>query len=257
MTVYNIRYSIVIILFALLSGCQTSSTYLHVDKTLPQSQLEYYQDSFDTFQEGLWQKSTVLMPKAVKKGYFLLGNVSIDNGKLKISTKPDSFSKVTINSKIRLKGDFDIQIDCDVDFMRENLNRDHYFFFINLKGPGKGNVTGISFCKKGKSNPGTMRSGWWRNWKTRSQKSLNIESFHGTIRFIRLGHKVSTLYKRFEKSEWIVMTTFPSATEKCFIVIGLQNFIGSRNLTPAKLSISAKIDNFKINAAENVEEEEI
>ena len=257
MTKYTFRNLVVAILFLLLSGGCTTSSDLQVKKALPQSKLDYYYDPFDMFQEGLWIKGTVLMPRQVRRGDFLLGDAIIDSGKLRFVTKPGCFSKVIVGGKIKMIGDFDIQIDCDIDFMGDNLNKDHYFFFVNLKGPGRGNVTGVNFLRKGKSNRGIMRSIWHRSWDTRGQKNLYIDSFNGTIRFIRKGRKISTLYMSSGQIEWTKMTIFTSATKECSIVMGLQNFIGSRNLTPASSSLSAIVDNFKINAAENIEEGEI
>jgi hypothetical protein len=262
---YTNYISIMASLFVLLFGCQTTSSdvelfTLRIEKSLPQSQLEYFSDSFDTFQEGLWEKVPVHMPKTVKEGDFRLGDISIDKGKLKISTKPDCFSKVAIVSKFTLRGDFDIQIDCDTDFMEGKLDRDHYLFFINLhkvKELAKRTIVGISFFKKGENNPGVFRSGLWSHRRFHGQKRLELDRFHGSVRFVKVGQKISTLFKTGGELKWKEMATFPCATEDFKIVIGLQNFIGRKSLTPAKSSISAMVDNFKINAAENIIEEEI
>ncbi|UCE55286.1 MAG: M48 family metalloprotease [Desulfobacterales bacterium] len=79
-----------------------------VEKSLPQAQLEYFSDSFGTFEETFWEKPQIRLPKIVTEGNFQPGDVTTSNGKLEIMTKPDCFSKTVIAYKFRIRGDFEI-----------------------------------------------------------------------------------------------------------------------------------------------------
>jgi len=81
--------------------------------------------------------------------------------------------------------------------------------------------------------------------------------FYGTLRFVRTGHEISTLYKKQGEKQRRKLNTFPSTRNDAIVGFALQNFIVKRNSITAKSSIIAKFDNFKINAAQEIIEEEI
>ena len=85
---------------------------------------------------------------------------------------------------------------------------------------------------------------------------LEIDGFKGSIRFVKVNKDTSIRFKRTGELAWKEMASFPCAIDNCRIVIGLQNFVGSEKLTPPRSSHTATVDNFRINAAENIIEED-
>lgn len=224
-------------------------------KSIPQDQLKDISDSYSTFQEAFWEKVQLSLPTVVKESDFQPGEINTFGRKLEIMTKPESFSKAEIASKFRLKGDFDIQMDCDIDFMEERLGGDHYFFFVNLhdeKRITRRNTVGMSFSKKGEMNSGVLRSVWWSHGRLSDQRKVEITGFQGSIRFVREGQKIFTLFKRNTELEWTEMASFSCSSDVLRLVIGLQNFIGRKNIAPAQSSLLAIVDNFKVNTAEYI-----
>ena len=63
---------------------------------------------------------------------------------------------------------------------------------------------------------------------------------------------MSTMFKKDRDLNWTEMATFSYNMDVSRIVMGLQNFVATEYLTPATSSMSAVVDNFKINAAENI-----
>jgi heat shock protein HtpX len=228
---------------------------LQFAKSLPQDEIEYISDSYGTFQEAFWEKVQVSLPKVIKESDFQPAEITTFGRKLEIMTKPESFSKAEIASKFRLKGDFDIQMDCYIDFMEGKLGSDHYFFFVNLhdeKKIARRNTVGMSFSKKGETNPGVLRSVWWSQGRLSGQRKVEIAGFQGSLRFVKGGQKITTLFKRDAEWEWTEMASFSCSSDAFQLVIGLQNFIGKKNIAPAQSSLLAIVDNFKVNIAEYI-----
>jgi len=111
-----------------LQGCATEQVPLKIEKSLPQSKLSYYNDSFDRLREDLWDKGTVTHNKE-QDANFELSDIAIENGKLKIETKTWSFSRVGLGTRYVFRGDFDIQIDCDFDFLEGKVEMDQRVVF--------------------------------------------------------------------------------------------------------------------------------
>jgi len=82
-------------------------------------------------------------------------------------------------------------------------------------------------------------------------------NFDGSLRIVRVGNKITTLYKKKGDTEWERMNTFPYTTADVFFGFKLQNFTSKRTSIRAESSITATFDNFKINAAAGITEEEI
>ena len=59
------------------------------------------------------------------------------------------------------------------------------------------------------------------------------------------------------KGKWEKFNTFPFTENNMLIGFRLQNYFGKRTSIQAKDSIIAEFDNFKINAAQEIIEEEI
>jgi hypothetical protein len=226
---------------------------------LSESELAYYNDSFDKLRRDLWGKAGLTHNKA-QLGNFRLANMSIEDGKLRVVTKTGCFSKGGLGSKYTLRGDFDIQVDCHIDFLKKARDMDQRLFFIVLE---KGKAIGdryaamIRVSKKGGSHQGVIYSILVRKRKAETGNRREISGFHGTLRIVRIGKKIITLYKKGRELEWKKMDTFRFTTNDVTFGFAVANFSPTSTSIKAESSITAKFDNFRINAAQGIIEGEI
>jgi len=61
-------------------GCVTDTASLKIEKTMPQSKLAYYNDSFDKFRTDLWDKAGYIHNEA-QKANFKLAKMRVEDGK--------------------------------------------------------------------------------------------------------------------------------------------------------------------------------
>ena len=256
---------IVILLAAfsgLFSGCVTDMASLKIEKSLPQNKLAYYNDSFDKLRTDLWDKAGFI-PNEVQKANFTLAKMRIDDGKLNVETETGCFSKGGLGTKYGLRGDFDIQVDCRINFLESAYDMDQLLIFgvldkgndldtLNSVFLGLLNQEGNDFntifslvIKKGKLHRGNWdRQGKW-------------EIFDGTLRVVRIGDTINTLFKRKADVQWKKIDTFQFVPKDVMIGFNLGNFTSMRTSITAKSPIKATFDNFRINAAEEIIEEDI
>jgi hypothetical protein len=254
-------WTIVIFLAASLVSFQGSATEkisLKIEKSLPQNKLAYYNDAFDKLREDLWEKGSTPHRKE-QMSNFRLANMSIENGALKVETKTGGFSRNGLVSKYTLRGDFDIQVDCHIDFLKTELGMDQVLDFNVLekaKGSEKPKAAVILLLKRPNRNA-VINSVYFEKGKPLFRKPHPIGNFHGTLRIVRIDNEISTLYKKEGELGWKKMGTFPGMTGEVTVTFSLSNFIVRRTSIRAESSISATFDNFRINAAQEIMEEEI
>ena len=245
--------------FGLLLSCATDKAPLQIENSLPQSELAYYCDPFDKLREDVWERAGFVF-SAAQLGNIKIADMTIEDGRLRIDTKTGGYSKGGLVSKFALRGDFDVQVDFQVDFIPGNLDMDQSLGFGAVeksKSGGSNRLISIGLLKEGKSKNSTIFSGYleWRKYHT--GYSHNIDNFTGSVRFVRIGNQVSTFYRKQGQSRWTKMCTVPSTQKDTSIGFTLQNFVKDRNLITATRSIRAWIDNFTINAAQQIIESEI
>ncbi len=257
---FIIGFLLLALLGALLS-CATDKAPLQVENSLPQSELEYYNDAFDKMREDLWDRAGYLYrEEQVKK--FRQADLGFENGKLIIRTQTGSFSKAGLSSKYALRGDFDIQLECRMDFIKgiSSMDMDQ---LVNLGAfdksltMGKMNTAIIGLSMKGGSDQVHLFSNYIVNGKRRGGDSQKIGNFNGTFRILRNGKTISTLYQINGAAEWNRLNTFRVTDNDMLIGFQVRNFFGNRTTIQASHSISAEFDSLKINAAEQIIEEEI
>ena len=247
-----------LILSALIS-CATEKAPLQIKGSLPQNELEYYSDSFDKMREDLWEKAGYLFREDQIRN-FRQAELRFDNGKLIIRTRPGSFSKGGLGSKYALRGDFDIQLNCRMDFVKGISGMDQvmtvgvYDKSLNLRKMSSA-IIGLSM-KSGLSQ-GFIFSYGFTNGKRKKGNSQKTENFNGAFRIVRTGKVISTLYKEADKAEWIEMLAFRVTVNDMMVGLQLRNFFANRTTIQANYSISAEFDSLKINAAQAIIEEEI
>ncbi len=245
---------------ALLS-CATDKAPLQIANSLPQSELAYYNDSFDKMREDLWDRAGYLYREEQVQN-FKQSDMRFDNGKLIIRTQTGSFSKGGLSSKYAFRGNFDIQLHCRMDFIKgiSGMNMDQVFSFgvydKSLK-IGKMRFAIIGLSMRGGLDRGYLFSNCVVNGRKKKGGSHRIENFNGWFRIWRTGKTISTLYKKEGTVEWTLMKTFRVTDNDMLIGFQLRNFFGKRTTIRANNSVTAEFNNFKINAAQEIIEEEI
>jgi hypothetical protein len=242
----------------LFLGCVTDTTSLKIENGLPQNKLAYYNDSFDKLREDLWDQAGLAYQKQQLQNY-KSPDMRIENGQLLIQTQVGSFSKGGLVSKYELKGDFDFQIDCHLDFLKDVGDMDQVMALgVVEKGPvpQANHLVAISLLKKPGEGSGIFSSYRVGMHAIKGKSWLPMGDFHGSLRIIRAGDKISTYYRK-EGGRWKKRDTFPAGGGDARIGILLQNFTMLRKSTNATKPVVAKFDNLRINAAQEIIEEEI
>jgi hypothetical protein len=246
------------ILAALLS-CTADKALLQVKNGLPPDALAYYSDTFDKMREDLWDRAGYLFREEQQRN-FKQADMRFENGKLIIRTKTGSFSKGGLGSRYVLRGDFDIQLDCRMDFMRGLSGMDQLFVmavFDSSKKIGEGNTASIGLSMKDGSDSGYLYSSCFINGKIKGLSSKNFGNFNGTFRILRNGRYISTFYKLNRAADWVLLNTFHATDNDMLVGFALLNFFNMRSSIQATQSISVELGAFKIVAAYEVIEEEI
>jgi len=242
-----------------LLSCAMDKAPLQVENSLPQSELAYYCDSFNSIREDVWERAGFVY-SAAQMASIKIADMTIEDGRLRIDTKTGGFSKGGLVSKFALRGDFDIQIDLQIDFLEGELDMDQ------VSGPAvvEKTISGkpirlftIGLLKKGKNKKGEIFSGYLEMGKYHTGYSRPIDNFSGSLRFVRTGDKMSTFYRKQGQNRWAKMCILPSGQNDTSIGITLQNFTMDRNSITATRPISVWIDNFAINAAQEIIESDI
>ena len=244
-----------------LLSCATDKAPLQIENSLSQSELEYYNDSFDRMREDLWDRAGYLYREEQVQN-FRQADMRFDNGKLIIRTKTGSFSKGGLSSKYALSGDFDIQLDCRIDFIKGISGRDmdqmfNFGVFDISRKIGKMSIAIIGLSMKGGDDRGYLFSNCVVGGRRKGGGSQKTENFNGAFRILRTGKTISTLYKNAGTPEWTQMNAFRVTDNDMLIGFQLRNFFGNRTTIRATQSISAEFDNFRINAAQEIIEGEI
>jgi hypothetical protein len=245
--------------FGALLSCATDKAPWQIENSLPQSELEYYNDSFDKMREDLWDRAGYLY-KEEQIHNFKLADMRFENGKLIIRTKTGSFSKGGLGSKYALKGDFDLQLDCRIDFLKGASGMDQLLNMLVVDKSeklGETNTVVINLSMRDLSYQGWLGSIGIINGSWHKGSSKMIENFDGTLRILRKEKYISTLYKKKGESKWSKISTFRVTENDMIFGFQLRNFFAKRTSIRATQSISAEFDNFRINGAHEIIEEEI
>jgi len=241
-------------------GCVTDTASLKIEKSLPQSKLAYYNDSFDKLRTDLWEKVGYIFNKE-QGANFKLAKMRIQDGKLWVQTETGCFSKGGLGSKYSLRGDFDIQVDCQIDFLEGIYDMDQWLnFCVFEKGEEVKtmDLVSLSLFKRGGRDFNTISSGVQKEGRFHNGDWYRrIGIFDGTLRIVRKGSKITTLYRTKGDKDWKTLETFWSTSNDLQVLFRLQNFTIKRTSITAKTPITATFDNFRINAAEEIIEEEI
>ena len=253
---------LLIFFFAALLSCATDQAPLQIVKTLPQSEIAYYNDPFDKMREDLWDRAGFLYREEQMQN-FKQADMRFENGKLIIQTQTGSFSKGGLATRYGLRGDFDIQLDCHMDFIKgvSSMDMDQVLSFgvydqSTKFGEMAAAIIGLSM--KGGLDQGYIFSNCFKNGEFKRGGSHKTENFNGSFRIVRTGKDIHTFYKNNGATpEWTKMTTYRLTDGDMMMGFQLRNFFAQRTSLQASYSISVEFDQFKITAAQQIIEEEI
>ena len=218
-----------------------------------------YNDNFETFDESLWDRAQYTFNEAQLKD-FKLGDLEIDADSLKLTTAPGAFSKTGIASRFVFRGDFDIQFDCRFVFkaLRGMDQLTSMTISNKVEGNGAWQVAIIRLEKKASMTSPRMIFVTAKDSKAVTYKYRETGDFHGTLRMVREGKKITGLYRREGAKRWHKLGYSSRFTDED-VLIGfvLQNFWMKRKNIKAQEPLEVVIDNFKINHAVEIIEDEI
>jgi len=240
-------------------SCKTDTAALQIENSLPQSKIAYYNDSFDKMREDLWDRVGYLLKTEQMQNFQQVG-IRFEDGKLVIRTKTGSFSKGGFGSNFALRGDFDIQLDCRINFLKgiSGMDQALNFYVLDKSGRvGKTNFVLIELTMGGGSHRAWLQSHGFSNLRRNKSSAKKIENFDGTLRILRNGQNISTFYEVKGAIAWSKMHTFRVADNDMIVGFQVRNFFNKRTSIVAPHSISAEFDNFRINAAHDIIEDEI
>ena len=245
---------------AMLS-CATGSAPVPKQTHLPENERAYYSDEFDRLREDLWDPAGYLYRDEQMQN-FKQADMQFEDGKLVIRTRTGSFSKGGLSSRFAFRGDFEVQLDCRMEFAKgvSQADMDQLFSFAvfekSLK-PGKMNYAVIGLAMKGGSDQGYIFGNYVLNGKRQKGKLHRMEQFNGSMRILRKGRNLSLLYKKMEATAWTRIRTFRLTGNDMLAGFQLRNFFNDRIVIQAGDSILIEIDRFKVNAGQEIIEEEI
>jgi hypothetical protein len=244
----------------LILGCVTpEKASVKIESRLSQKELSYYNDSFDKLRDDLWDRAGYVRYETQLEN-IKLADMIIDDGKLVIKTKTGEYSKGGLSSRYALRGDFDVQIDCHLDFFHETLNMDQLISFAVLDRASQIeqiNLVTIGLIKQGEILNSAIYTGYRKLGKYAKVSAKGIGDFRGSLRIVRVGSEVSTFYKAGGEREWCKMGSILFNANDVMVGFIASNFVIRRQGITASESITAAFDNFRINAAQGIVEEEI
>ena len=246
-------------LFAPFLGCVTQKAPLKVENSLAHERLARYNDSFDNFKRDLWEKGGVLSSEEQLEN-FKFADVQFKNGSVTIETETGLLSKGGLASKYSIQGDFDIQLDCRMDFYKDPQEMDQVMTFIIFqKGVeiSKMNSVLVGLSKQEGRRKAYLFCGYRKDGNYHRTKAMEIKSFNGTFRFVRVGDRVTVLYRRKEDSGWKKLSQVHFHAAQVYLGFRAQNFVGNKKSIRAPVPVRVSFDNFQINSAQGIIESEI
>ena len=194
------------------SASSSEASTTDVQKSLPQTQIAHYNDSFEKLRDDIWKRSGVL---PLGKNVFQIPEIGIQDGMLLIQTKTGDFQRGGLTSRWTLKGDFDIQVDCHMDFLDETADMDQVLLFV-AKDKHNRYFTVVGLAKRSDSEPSIFAT-FKEKGEPLSRKWERIGDFHGTLRIVRTGSRIITSRKEQGDSEWkniCLLYTSPSPRDR-------------------------------------------
>ena len=249
---------LLVALWGLLSGCAMQQTSPQTGSGLPADKLGLYSDSFDSFRPELWDKAGYIQEPHLAS--YKQADLWVADGKVTVKTKPGFFSKGGLALKPGLRGDFDVQVDCQIDFQMDLSGMDQVLLFGALEKGGEAETMDgvfVGLFKRRESLKSFIFCAHRLNKTYQRTYANEIGDFDGTLRIARVGDNVTAFYKERNDDQWTKMSTFPFSNVDIMPGFKVQNYTADRTSIEATTGITATFDNFRINAAQEIVEPEI
>ena len=230
-----------------------------IQNSLPQDELAKYSDSFDKWRDHLWEKGALAWEDQQAAG-FKAADTRIEDGRLAIETKSGGFSKGGLASKYKLGGDFDIQIDCDFEFLPGRLGMDQVLIFTLMhKGQSMQELdqASVMLLKPRGKSAGVLMFKRMKGSASNLVDRVMRDSFQGTLRLVRIGGRVEGLFKSSGFREWTSLGTLSFTTKPVTVGFAVTNFGRRMKDIKARQPLYARFDNFRINSAQKIIESDI
>jgi hypothetical protein len=233
---------------------------LRIQNSLPEEKLARYQDAFKTFKEDLWAKGGSFF-QAQSEG-FRLADTRIQDGRMVVETKTGAFSSGGMASKFVFKGDFDVQVDCRVDFTKGAEDMDQ-IAMLGASDPSQGlkdneSVNVFLNVSKVRGKNAILHAGSFMKGEHKLTRWRGLDRFRGTLRFVKFGRTLYAFYRNEGASTWKNLGAFPFDAPETGIGVGIRNFeLRKADPIGAKSPFTASFENFRVNAAQGIAEPEI
>ncbi len=206
-----------------------------------------YNDSFDTGIRGdLWEKTyrPRLGPESA------MPQIRSVQGRLRISTMTGGFSNGGLGSRYTVHGDFDIQVDVSMAFLENKADMDQVLILV-VEDDKTGDLASIGLAKLGERNPNIYS---WHREKERAARARAkpVGDFRGSLRIVREGSGVRTLYREQGATAWEELESFRGLAGDVAVALVAKNFSLSRKSIQADAPVVAEFDNFTVNAAQGI-----
>ena len=248
-----------LMLFCFSTFCLSEQRAPGVDRGLSADKLPYYDDSFQSFRAELWDKAGYLFT-AEQIGNFKKAHMHFGDKGLVIETVPGSFSKGGLGSKYAMRGDFEVQMECHMDFdpLLQGMDQVLLFTVVDAgKELQQADSVSIGLFKKGGTREGFLTSGYLENGRYYRGNSRRVSSFSGFLKIRRTGDKISTFFRKKDQGDWTKADTFRMSDGDMIIGFLAQNYMNDRKEVTADKTMTARFSNFSINGAQEILEPEI
>lgn len=227
---------------------------------LPSEELVSYCDGFESFREDLWERAGHVFSREQLQNY-KQARIDIRDGKLVMETETGCFSKGVLISKYQLKGDFDIQLDCETAFARDMGRMDHVLSFVTLDGATETEAASslsVQVIKRGRWRTPRISTGYREKGRYHLVTKEEVgHEFIGTLRIERKGDTFFTTYKLRDADDWRRSGKVRLTADDVYVAVALQNFVSQRRSIHAPTPVQAMMDSFRIYSAQGVIESEI
>jgi hypothetical protein len=256
----QIKYFIyLLVAIALIQGCASMSMdvndpKLRVYNSLSRGELDKFNDSFDTFDNSLWEKDLWLGNAKEIKGQVKFTDYKNEHGRLVLRTLPFEYSKGDLNSRFRLSGDFDIQVDFSVSFKKIKQNQAAVLWIAPEESGNAYYIEVSEVWYKGGGGFMEVYTGQGKNGKYRNVRKIRpISHFRGAHRIIRKGDTIYSFYKKNLNDPWRFNNKSKYLISDLNMGFSLKNFHSSSIVFPnTDFRAELILDNFRINGAQHI-----
>jgi hypothetical protein len=249
------------LLAALAVACSHEAPAVKPVQMLPSEKLALYNDSFDSLRSDLWEKIGFIRGATVRSN-FRQADVSTENGRLKVETKTGDYSSSGISSKFCFRGDFDVQVDCDIQFLQEAGTMDQLIYFLasditaELEDSKLENVV-LELDKEGTGDAYIMGFSLRQGKRERCYIRKLGDRFMGSLRIARSGNQIRLMVAAAPGGEWQPVCAYYRPVHDTRINLGVRNFFERRVSIQADWPLVVHFDNFRVNSAQEIIESEI